>query len=277
MRIVIVAAALLLGSGPAAAHAQSAPDPAPIEEWSTARVSAMGEAIYRHDVAGWVATDAVMAHMEKHGQPDGMAGWIVIDEGSEQRVRFLRQVGGTLTSAFDVMVQNGRAGTVEVMTDGSLSAEEKASFLARQTAISNIGRLRCSPNLNAVVLDDPDSDGWLVWLLTATTDANIVPMGGHYRFRISADGSSVMRRGHAQQQLPEHAAHAGGCAGRTSQPVRHPNRVARPRRDPRLSVTADAVADLRDGRRPPTIRGLGVRHQESGTVASSRSSVRRSG
>lgn len=194
MRIVILAAAVLLGAVPAAARAQSAPDPVPIEEWSTAKVSAMGEAIYRHDVAAWVATDAVMAHMEKHGQPDGMAGWIVIDEGPDQRVRFLRDVGGTLTSAFDVMVQNGRAGTVEVMTDGSLSAEEKASFLARQTAISNIGRLRCSPNLNAVVLDDPDSDGWLVWLLTATTDANIVPMGGHYRFRISADGSSVLRR-----------------------------------------------------------------------------------
>ena len=45
-----------------------------------------------------------------------------------------------------------------------------------------------------MVVADPDSDNWLVWLLTATTDANILPMGGHYRFRISADGLTVVRR-----------------------------------------------------------------------------------
>lgn len=193
MRIAVFAAALL-GALPSAAVAQRAPDPIPIEEWSIDKVSAMGQAIYLQDVAAWVATDAMLAHLAGNPWPDDMVGWIVVDEGPTQRVRFLRDVGGTLKSAFDIVVRDGRAGAVEVMTDGDLSADEKAGFLARQTAIANIGRLRCSPNLNAVVLDDPDSDGWLVWLLTATTDANIVPMGGHYRFRISADGSSVLRR-----------------------------------------------------------------------------------
>lgn len=194
MRIAAVAAAVLLGLFPAAAAAQSAPDPIPVEEWSTGKVSALGQAIYRQDGAAWVATDAVMALWADAGPPPGMAGWIVVEEGRDQRVRFLRRDGGNLKAAFDVVVRDGRAGPVEVVEDGALSVEEKASFLARQTAISNIGRLRCSEALNTVVLNDPDSDGWLVWLLTATTDAGIVPMGGHYRFRISADGSTVERR-----------------------------------------------------------------------------------
>lgn len=194
MRIAAIAVAVLLGAVPTWASAQSAPDPIPIEEWSTDKVSAMGQAIYRQDGAAWVATDAVMALWANAGPPPGMAGWIVVEEGESQRVRFVREDGGNLRAAFDVVVRDGRAGPVEVVQDGVLSAEEKASFLARQTAISNIGRLRCSQALNTVVLDDPDSDGWLVWLLTATTDAGIVPMGGHYRFRISADGATVVRR-----------------------------------------------------------------------------------
>ena len=43
-------------------------------------------------------------------------------------------------------------------------------------------------------MKDPASDEWLAWLLVATTDANVVPVGGHYRFRISADGRTLIRR-----------------------------------------------------------------------------------
>ena len=193
MRIAAILAALLLTGVAAPVVAQQAPDPIPIEEWSLEKVSAMGEAIYRHDVAAWVATDALIAHLAGSPPPPGTSGWIVVDEGETQRVRFVRQVDGMLSSAFDIIVRDGRAGDVKPV-DIPLSDAEKAGVLARQTAISNIGRLRCSQQLNTVVLDDPDSDGWLVWLLTSTTDANIVPMGGHYRFRISADGSTVLRR-----------------------------------------------------------------------------------
>lgn len=194
MRIAILAAAaLLLGGLPSAGSAQSAPDPVPIEEWSLEKISAMGREIYRHDVAAWVATDALLDRLRETPPPPGMRGWIVVDEGDDLVVRFIRQDGDTLKSAFDIGVIDGEAGAVAPVDD-ELSPTEKASFLARQTAIDNIGRLRCSQQLNTVVLDDPDSDGWLVWLLTSTTDANVVPMGGHYRFRISGDGSTVLRR-----------------------------------------------------------------------------------
>lgn len=193
MRIAALAAVVLLG-GAAPAVAQDAPAPVPVEDWSHSRVIAMGEAIFRQDQAAAAATDALIAHLNGAPPPAGFAGWIVVDQGRDQLVRFVRMDGEVVRPAFDVPVRNGRAGPVTARETGDLSAPEQAQFRARLTAANNIGRLRCSPQLNAVVLDDPDSEDWLVWLLTSTNDANVVPMGGHYRFRISSDGSTVVRR-----------------------------------------------------------------------------------
>jgi hypothetical protein len=195
MRIAaLVAAGLLAGLALPAQAQDRAPTPIPIEEWSADKVGEMGKAIYRQDVAAWVATDALVAHLAPAPLQAPLVGWIVVDQGQDQVVRFIRLDGETLRPAYDIPVHDGVAGAVVPVSEGELSPAETAAFRARQTAIENIGRLRCSRNLNTVVLDDPDSDGWLVWLLTATTDANIVPLGGHYRFRISADGSTVVRR-----------------------------------------------------------------------------------
>ena len=156
MRIASLAAALLLGGLPSVAAAQRAPDPVPIEEWSLEKVSAMGQQIYRHDVAAWVATDALLASFGDAPPPAGMAGWIVVEDGDALKVRFLRQEADVLKPAFEIMVRDGRAGTVEAVT-GDLSVEERTQFLARRTAIENIGRLRCSRQMNTVVIADPDS------------------------------------------------------------------------------------------------------------------------
>lgn len=188
----LIAVGLLTVSAPALAQ-ERAPAPVPVEEWSQQRVIAMGGAIFRQDQASSVATDALLAHLNGAPPPSGLAGWIVVEQGRDQLVRFVRMDGDVVRPAFDIPVRSGRAGAVTPVVTGELDATEQAQFRARLTAANNIGRLRCSQQLNAVVLDDPDSDEWLVWLLTSTTDANIVPMGGNYRFRISADGSSVIR------------------------------------------------------------------------------------
>lgn len=191
MRIASLAAVLLVGlSTPALA--QRAPDPVPIEEWSLEKVSAMGVAIYRHDVAAWVATDALLASFGNSPPPAGMVGWIVVDADEALKVRFLRREADVLKAAFDIVVRDGRAGVVEAVS-APLSAAETAQFLARQTAIDNIGRLRCAAQMNTVVIDDRDSDDWLVWLLVPMLNDQI-PIGGHYRFRISADGRTMARR-----------------------------------------------------------------------------------
>jgi hypothetical protein len=192
MRIPILLAASLLALAPVVATAQDAP-PAQVEAWPLAKVQRLGQALYDQDIAAARATDALLA---KFGgtPPPNLAGWIVVGEGREQTVRFLARDGDAVRAAWDIPVRNGRAGQVVEVDDPTLPPEQQAMFRARTTAATNIGAMRCSPRYNAVVLDDPDSDGWLVWLLASTNQANQLVLTGHYRFRISADGSAVLRR-----------------------------------------------------------------------------------
>jgi hypothetical protein len=201
MMLAVLATALALG-GPALAQAAvpsgqaatpSLSPPVPIEEWSPDKVNTMGRAIYRQDTAAWQATDALLAAFDRDRLTD-LRGWIVVPEGDDLKVRFLRQTPSGFRPGWDVVVTADGAGPVTIPADDPLTARETAQWQARQTALANVGTLRCSANLNTVVVADPDSDDWLVWLLTTTTDANIVPMGGHYRFRISADGLTMVRR-----------------------------------------------------------------------------------
>lgn len=183
-------------AAPALAQAQdasSAPKPVPIEEWSLSKVSAMGREIYNQDTAAWVATDALLAATPQEGLSD-LRGWIVEPSGPNQLVRFLRTDGEGFRAGWDVPVIDGKAGAVEIVTEGFLTPDEQARWNARQTAMAKTGSLRCSRNLNTVVADDPDSDGWLVWLLTSTDQNGVLPVGGNYRFKITPDGKTVLRR-----------------------------------------------------------------------------------
>lgn len=187
----VAVAVLLLGAQPAAAR-QDAP-PTPVENWPLQKVQVIGAALFRQDAAAAVASDALTRHF-RNRPPGGLIGWIVVDEGENQRVRFLSQENGQRRAAWDVLVTSEGAGPVQAAADPVLSADQLARFEARMTAGTHIGELRCAQRYNVVVLDDPDSDDWLVWLLASTTDANSLILTGHYRFRISADGRSLLRR-----------------------------------------------------------------------------------
>jgi hypothetical protein len=193
MRIVACLIAAVIGLGPAGVvRSQDAP-PTPVEAWPLEKVQRLGQALYDQDIAAARGTDALLARFS--GQPPSdLAGWIVVGEGRNQTVRFLAREGDGFRAAWDIPVRNGRAGAVVEVTDTALPPEQLAMFRARTTAASNIGALRCTPRYNAVVLNDPDSDGWLVWLLASTNQSNQLIVTGHYRFRISADGTEVLRR-----------------------------------------------------------------------------------
>ena len=218
--LVSLFAALSLGLAPAVqafpAQADADAPPAKVEVWSLQQTGDIGSAIFIQDRAAWRATDVLLAQLE--GQTDhGLIGWIVVDQGDAQLVRFLRGDPTAPLPGYDILVdKNGRAGPAVQSKDAALPDDQIARYLARNLAIANIGDLHCSDSYNPVVLDDPDSDGWLVWLLAAIKDADIVPMGGHYRFHVSADGRTLEKR----EQL------SGGClnmdrrqAGQDGQPA----------------------------------------------------------
>lgn len=178
-------------SGHARAQDRS-PPPVPIEDWSLDTVSALGQELYIQDTAAWVATDALLETLTE-AEEATIRGWVVLGAGPERTVRFLKAEGDAVVPGWDITVTNGQAAPPAPAADAELTGESLIRHTARQTAVANIGTLRCG-RYNAVVARDPEGDGWLVWLLAGSPAQGIMPVGGHYRFRISADGKSLIRR-----------------------------------------------------------------------------------
>lgn len=76
--------------------------------------------------------------------------------------------------------------------NSQLSESQLAQYRARSLALESITR-PASRRYNCVILSDPEGDGFLVYALAATTEANAVMVGGHYRFSISRDGQRLER------------------------------------------------------------------------------------
>lgn len=169
-----------------------APPPVAIEEWAQAKVTSLGREIYIQDTAAWVATDALVAALSDDEEAT-IRGWVVLGEGATRTVRFLKADGDSAAPGWDVVVTEGEAAAPTPPSETELAGETLARFQARRTAAANIGALRCG-RYNSVVARDPDSDGWLVWLLASSPAQGVMPVGGHYRFHVSADGRTVVRR-----------------------------------------------------------------------------------
>ena len=207
--LLLAALTVSVLSVPAAASAQNAgpgPAPVPIEEWAPAKVSTLGREIYIQDIAAWVATDALLAALTDADKAT-IRGWVVLGDGPTRTVRFLKVDGDGVTPGWDIVVTNGQAAPPAPAAETAMTGETLARYQARQTAISNVGTLRCG-QYNSVVAHDPDSDGWLVWLLASSPAQGVMPVGGHYRFHISADGQTMIRRDQLSNSCLNMAANA---------------------------------------------------------------------
>ena len=193
MRSLKLAASLAFLFTLSAAPAFAADDPQQIEARPLEQISALGQEIYRQDVAAWVTSDAFVAWLNGR-TPTGAAGWIVVRNGDDQIVRFVRKIDGVLSTGWDVPVVRGEAGAVVETEAAPLSFEESEMFNARQTALAADNPMRCAATVNTAVTREPQGQGWLVWILTPMPASGVVPMGGHQRLVISEDGKTILRR-----------------------------------------------------------------------------------
>lgn len=155
----------------------------------------LGLRIYRHDRAAGLATDALMAK-RKFRKDKRVGGWLTEAREDAIRVTFVDPKSSDMPHAiFEIDVRDGATKTDDVVAiepPRPLSATQLGAWHARATVLKSDFNA-CSSSYNSVILPSADSGspGWSVFLLPATSDSNVVPFGGTYRFETDADGGTV--------------------------------------------------------------------------------------
>ncbi len=149
----------------------------------------LGEELYLQDT---VAAKASSMLLQAVGpiKPGELSGWIVVKDGVKTVTRFIRQTGEDINVIYDVRIDV--KGDAEVIKDNlrPLSKTEIAMFLARRNAMRAAPK-DCARGYNTAVMEDIDSNSWLVYVLAATKE-NVIVVGGHSRVKVSPDGNNVL-------------------------------------------------------------------------------------
>jgi hypothetical protein len=161
------------------------------------RAEQVGRAIFEHDGISGIATDALfrenIAQYEKR-----VRGWVTLQEEGNWLVRFIgitEMQDVPYAAYYDVRFPKGRPSNGEVIRldpPQTLGAEKLAMFRARETAMRAMPG-RCADRYNPVILPGniAYADGWVVYLLAATTTPGEIMIGGHFRVELSATGTEV--------------------------------------------------------------------------------------
>lgn len=164
-----------------------------IRDFDIKTIEKLGNEIYLRDKYAAQATDIVF---EKVGGPDKLAekkvkGWIINKLKGKYLVRFIKQTKDELLPAYDIVFTSSGKNAFREAT-GELTAQELAKFNARQLALESIPE-PSSDRYNTVVLPNVGGKGFLAYTLAATTDPDLIYIGGHYRMTISENGKKVER------------------------------------------------------------------------------------
>lgn len=167
---------------------------APIRSFDIKTIEALGQHMYRQDQEAWKATDILLAKYAAKDLEAAARGWIVDEAPGRDVVRFLRAGPNGLEAAYDVTFTAGTAPALSEPQNRTLSPEETAQAEARHLAAKSF-TFHCSNDpANTVAFRDPEGEGWLVWVMSATRDTRLMMLGGHMRFTISADGKTVVHK-----------------------------------------------------------------------------------
>jgi hypothetical protein len=174
------------------ARADNAPQ---VRQFDIGTTAALGVQMYHQDQEAWKATDVLIAkHSEAELTADKAHGWIVESHADRDIVRFVRDGTNGPEISYDVTFADPSGPVLSDPQNRVLDPDELAQYRARQLALDNV-KERCSDIYNTIALKDPGSDRWIVWALAATkTDPDLIIIGGHYRFTITADGKTIVQK-----------------------------------------------------------------------------------
>jgi len=155
------------------------------------RAEEIGKRIYVQDLYAAQATSLLLAHGVDPAAV-GALGWITESRENGTVVTFVAGDPGQWRSACVVTFVEHADPNI-ILVDRDLTETQSAMFNARQLALDRVEQ-PCSDAYNTVVIPRDGEPGWLAYALAATSDPNLVLVGGHYRAVVSADGRTVLER-----------------------------------------------------------------------------------
>jgi hypothetical protein len=167
--------------------------PPPIRQFDIPNVERLGREMYEQDQEAWKATDILFAKYSRADlQAEKQQLWVVDKFPDRDVVRFVDNRDTGPVPAYDVTFFPGKNPILSAPGETALTPDELAQYNARMLAEKHVNR-PCAPTYNTIALKDPEGDGWIVWAMAATTDPAAIMIGGHYRFTISTDGTTLVR------------------------------------------------------------------------------------
>lgn len=156
------------------------------------QIETLGEEMYRQDQIAWHSTDALANRNIQ--MPAGHGAYIAIP-GPGISGKLYLVADGTPNAVVKYVVITDAKGE-HAISDGEpsdLTADVESRFQALQTAL-NQPIQACSKHINPLVIPGADGNGWWVYLLSASSDAPRIWIGGGTRFHISRDGKHVLEK-----------------------------------------------------------------------------------
>ncbi len=179
---------LLLGCGAAQPTLKGLPlDPA--EQADITRIETIGSTLFRMIHLGTTAQDLLQREIDSAEQT-ALDDWLAVDRGDNTIVHFYTDSESQVTVLADVTFSPEHKPQVSLTPDRPVESDELAMVKAHQTGL-NAGVNKCAEQFNAVVLGDPQTD-YQVYILATAEDEEKIPIGGHSKVTVSADGQTVL-------------------------------------------------------------------------------------
>jgi hypothetical protein len=151
-----------------------------------------GRALAVLDQAGRVSTRDMLARVPAADR-GALAGWIAQPEGNGVTVTYFSREGEGFAAVYRSQMLGGRITSPQVFPAGSRPAltGPAARMAAARMAAEGLQNRPCGPEFNYLVLPPEGQGPVLVYQMSPRTAAAKVPVGGHFRTAIGADGAVV--------------------------------------------------------------------------------------
>lgn len=175
--------------------AQSAPGPDSVPQIRLNESERLGRQIYELDRATRVANLA-LENIRDFRRDRRVKGFVTEQSSNGVTVSYVGSKGkAPLAELYRVVVspEGTLIGPPAILSiPSALTMEQISQFRARAVALSELV-VRCSKKYDTVVLPRSTADAnWTVYTLPVSKKADVIPIGGSYRFEIDANGDAAV-------------------------------------------------------------------------------------